>query len=419
MRMPASEFLRRRGPWLSIALCLAWGLWGVGAGPAAAGSVAYFALGDSVASGYGLDDDGTACRRSTQAYPWLVAERLQATMAMEAFDLLACAGTTAAGLEGQVSDVLGRLSTGPTLVTLTVGANDFGWSDVFAFAQHLCTPDEGTFQDWAGGLAQSVEDHLVAQLGRLVAFPQVEVILTDYYNPTNASGAFWERLHPRCLFVEVYDRSEAVVHALNAAITGAWERLGSHGFVQVATVHEAFHGHEAPRLACGTAPPEVEDTWVQYPGDPDSTATPVGGDCFHPNRPAAERYAEAVAALVPPDLGRPLRLRVNDSNLSPGETLTLTATITPDAAPMVVDLYVALEFPDQRLEFLQADGRLSPEVEPYLRQWPVAPFRAELFRAPLTGAEPAGPYRWLATFTEPGAQTPVGTIAEAPFMITP
>ena len=34
--------------------------------------IEYFAMGDSVASGYGLDDDGTACRQSRLAYPWLV-----------------------------------------------------------------------------------------------------------------------------------------------------------------------------------------------------------------------------------------------------------------------------------------------------------------------------------------------------------
>jgi hypothetical protein len=32
----------------------------------------YFALGDSVASGHGLRDDGKACRRSDKAYPYQV-----------------------------------------------------------------------------------------------------------------------------------------------------------------------------------------------------------------------------------------------------------------------------------------------------------------------------------------------------------
>ncbi len=61
---------------------------------------------------------------------------------MHQFDLLACSGTTTETLAGQVSEVLSRLAVHPTLITLTVGANDFGWSDVSAFAQHLCTPDD-------------------------------------------------------------------------------------------------------------------------------------------------------------------------------------------------------------------------------------------------------------------------------------
>ena len=104
------------------------------------------------------------------------------------------------------------------------------------------------------GSRRRVEENLAGQLSRLLVYPQVEVILTDYYNPTNASGAFWEVVNLRCLLVDVYDRSEHVVHTLNAAITQAWHRLGSPSSVQVATVHDAFHGHEAPRPWCGTAP---------------------------------------------------------------------------------------------------------------------------------------------------------------------
>jgi lysophospholipase L1-like esterase len=415
----AMDHRRRVRRWALVGVLALWGVWGWGAGAVPALPIEYFAVGDSVASGYGLADDGTACRQSMRAYPWLVAEQLQATFGVAQFDLLACSGTTTETLDGQVSEVLSRLSGHPTLLTLTVGANDFGWADLFAFAPNLCTLDDEAFRTWVEGIARTIEDNLVGQLGRVLAYPQVEVILTDYYNPTNASGAFWELVYPGCLFVDVSDRSEHVVHTLNAAMTQAWQRVGSPSFVQVATVHAAFHGHEAPRPWCGTASPESEETWIQYPTDPDSNATPAGGDCFHPNRAGAERYAEAVTALIPPDLALPLRLRVNDSSLAPGDTLTLTVTITPESTPPVVDLYVALQFPDQRLWFLHADASLTPEIQPYLRQWPVAPFRAELFRATLTGAEPPGHYRWLAVFTEPGTGSMVGAMAQAPFTFSP
>jgi lysophospholipase L1-like esterase len=394
-------------------------MWGWRTGFIEALPIEYFAVGDSVASGYGLAGDATACHRSNLAYPWLVVEHLQATFTVQQFDLLACSGTTTETLDRQISQVLSRLSGSPTLLTLTAGANDFAWSELFTFAQNLCIQNDEAFHAWVGSIAQTVEDNLVGQLGRVLAYPQVEVILTDYYNPTNPSGAFWELVHPRCLFVDVYDRSEAVVHALNAAITQAWQRVGSPSFVQVARVHDAFHGHEAPRPWCGTEPPEIEETWIQYPTDSDSNATPVGGDCFHPNHAGAEQFAEAVTALVPPDLGLPVRLRVNDSSLTPGETLVLTLTIVPESIPQVVDLYVALQPPDESLWFLQADGTITPQVQPYLRRWTVVQFRAELLRYSFTGAELPGQYRWLTAFTEAGSETVVGTVAETSFTFLP
>jgi lysophospholipase L1-like esterase len=408
----------RMGRWILIGTLALWGVWEWGVRSAPALPVEYFAVGDSVASGRGLDDDETACRQSRLAYPWLVVERLQETFLVQQFDLLACSGATTATLDQQVSEVLSRLSVSPTLLTLTIGANDFGWSDVFAFAPRLCTPSDEAFRAWVGGTAQVVEENLVGQLSRVLAYPQVEVILTDYYNPTNASGAFWERVHPRCLLVDVYDRSEQVVHALNAAIRQAWQRVGSPSFVQVATVHAAFHGHEAPRPWCGTAAPDIEGTWIQYPTDPNSNSTPVGGDCFHPNRAGAEQYAAAVTALVPPDLALPLRLQVNDPSLTPGETLILTLTIMPESTPTVVDLYVALQLPDQSLRFLQADGSVVAETRSLVSGWTVVPFRGEVFRHTLSAQELSGNYVWLAAFTEPGTGNIVGAVARAPFLVS-
>ena len=408
----------QRGRIVRLALlCLLalWRLLGWGPGAVSAVSIEYFALGDSLASGYGLADDETACRRSMFAYPWLVLAQLQDTFVVQHFDLLACSGTTTGSLDRQVSDVISRLSAHPTLLTLTVGANDFGWSEVVAFAQNLCHPDAEAFEAWVEGIAHAIAENLAGQLSRLLVYPQVEVILTDYYNPTNASGAFWEVVNLRCLLVDVYDRSEHVVHTLNAAITQAWHRLGSPSAVQIATVHDAFHGHEAPHPWCGTAPPDPEETWIQFPTDPNSNATPVGGDCFHANRAGAEQFAQAVTALVPPDLAVPLRLHVNDASLGPGDTLTLTVKILPEATPRVVDVYVALQLPDQSLWFLHADGSFTPEIRPYLRQWPVVPVWAEVFRYTLTGAELPGPYKWLAALTEPGTGTIVGMTAHAPF----
>jgi lysophospholipase L1-like esterase len=403
--------------WLS--LIALWLILGWAPGAVSALPIDYFALGDSLASGYGLADDGTTCRQSVHAYPWQVLAQLQEAFVVQQFALLACSGTTTETLDRQVSEVISRLSARPTLVTLTVGANDFGWSDVLTFAQRLCTPDDNAFHAWIEGITQTVEDNLVGQLDRLLAYPQVEVILTDYYNPTNVSGAFWRRVHPQCLFIDVYGRSEQVAHALNSTIKQAGERLENLGFVPMATVHDAFRGHEGPRPWCGTDPPEVGETWIQYPTDPDSNATPVGGDCFHVNRAGAGHFAKAVAGLVPPELGQPLRLQVNDASLASSETLTVIVATIAASTPMVADLYVALQLPDQSLWFLHGDGSITSSIQPYLGQWSVATARAEVFRYTFTGAEPPGHYLWLAAFIDPGTGMIVGRIAQAPFTFTP
>jgi hypothetical protein len=133
----------------------------------------------------------------------------------------------------------------------------------------------------------------------------------------------------------------------------------------------------------------------------------------------AERYGQAVMALIPSDLALPLRLQVNDSNLAPGESLTLTLTVTPEAVPPPLDLYVALQLPDQSWWFLQLDGSLTPELRPLLSNWQAVSSRAELFRYTFTGVESSGSYRWLAAFTEPGTTMLVGTVAQAPFTFNP
>jgi hypothetical protein len=123
--------------------------------------------------------------------------------------------------------------------------------------------------------------------------------------------------------------------------------------------------------------------------------------------------------LVPPDLALPMRLHGNDSSLAPGETLTLTLTIMPESILMVVDCYVALQLPNLRVWFLHIDGSFTPEIQSYVRQWSVVPFRAELFHYTFTGSEPPGNYQWLAICTEPGTGTILGATAQAPFTFSP
>jgi hypothetical protein len=91
-----------------------------------AASGGYVALGDSYSSGVGAGSYIGAsgdCKRSTKAYPYLWA----AAHSPSTFDFTACSGArTGDVLSGQ----LGPLGSGTGLVSISIGGNDAGFSDV-------------------------------------------------------------------------------------------------------------------------------------------------------------------------------------------------------------------------------------------------------------------------------------------------
>jgi hypothetical protein len=54
-----------------------------------------------------------------------------------------------------------------------------------------------------------------------------------------------------------------------------------------------------------------------------------------------------------------------------------------------------------------------------MASWSVVPFHGEIWRHTFSSMEPAGPYTWLAAFTELGTMNILGTIAPAPFTFSP
>ena len=104
-----------------IATCVAgWAL------PAAAAAAPpYVALGDSYSSGVGTRvyyNDGTSCERSPDAYPPTIA-----TARGYALSFQACSGAKTTDVN---SSQLGPLSAATNLVTITIGGNDAGFSNV-------------------------------------------------------------------------------------------------------------------------------------------------------------------------------------------------------------------------------------------------------------------------------------------------
>ena len=92
--------------------------------PASASSYNYVALGDSYSSGVGTTSNYlNSCDQSTAAYPELYAN----SVGVASFSFEACSGATAPDIEGSQ---LGALNSGTTLVSLTDGGNDVGFSSV-------------------------------------------------------------------------------------------------------------------------------------------------------------------------------------------------------------------------------------------------------------------------------------------------
>jgi lysophospholipase L1-like esterase len=92
----------------------------------AASSVSYVALGDSYSSGLGAGSyisSSGSCDRSNNAYP----EQWAGSHSPASFVSVACAGATTADV---ISSQVSALSGSTTLVSITIGGNDAGFSSV-------------------------------------------------------------------------------------------------------------------------------------------------------------------------------------------------------------------------------------------------------------------------------------------------
>ena len=115
--------------------------------------------------------------------------------------------------------------------------------------------------------------------------------------------------------------------------------------------------------------------------------------------------------------GPPLTLSTNSDRFQPGDPMTLSATVVPGDYPWPVDVYVALQQPDQTLLFLQANGSFTLEARPLVAGWTATPFAGEIFHYTFSGGEMGGNYVWLAAFSISGTSQLITDIAQAPFTL--
>lgn len=232
----------------------------------------YVALGDSIASGEGLPSpsDSSACDRSDEAYPTVVAHALK--LELKSF---ACTGATLTkgvlGAQGVNnlnvdSQVTQLFSVGDiSLVTLTVGANDIGWVSMLS---KCYTIDCGSTDDSAQLASKTtvVVSNLIKTLDILKNQPKIFV--TGYYQLVPASSKSCDTI------LGISDREAVWIRqqddALNKAIAGALTGYNNAHFVQ-----PDFSGHEI----C------TKDAWVQ--GLQDKAP-------FHPNSAGQNAIGQAI-----------------------------------------------------------------------------------------------------------------------------
>jgi hypothetical protein len=147
-------------------------------GAASAAGTNYVALGDSYSSGTGAGDydpSSGSCNRSRNAY----AELWAAAHATSSFKFVACSGATTATV---ASGQLGALSGSTTLVSMTVGGNDAGFSDVMqTCVLHSTSTCQSAVASAEGFMKATLPGRLDALYGKIRAkAPDARVVVLGY-----------------------------------------------------------------------------------------------------------------------------------------------------------------------------------------------------------------------------------------------
>jgi len=202
--------------------------------PASASTVNYVALGDSYSSGLGAGSytsSSGSCDRSTNAYPalWATANAPASRISV------ACAGATTSTV---ISSQLSALSSATTLVSITIGGNDVGFSSVMQTcvlsSTSACVSAINTAE---GEIANQLPGELDSVLSDIHAdAPNARVVVLDYPELYDLSKS------STCIGLSTTDRIDLnqAADQLDGQVQAA---AGRHGDV-FADVRSAFAGHE-------------------------------------------------------------------------------------------------------------------------------------------------------------------------------
>jgi lysophospholipase L1-like esterase len=228
---------------------------------AAPAATNYVALGDSYSSGVGTGSyDGTSggCKRSPYAYPALWAS----SHAPASFAFVACSGATTSDV---LNNQVGALSASTTLVTISIGGNDAGFTDVITTctlgSDQDCINRTNTAKAYAQNTLPPLLDNVYSTIRNRA--PSAKVIVLGYPRMYKVPGS---------CSVGLSDTKRSAINSSSDVLAQVIsQRAGARAFT-FRDVRPAFTGHEI----CSS------DWWLN------SLSWPVE-ESYHPNQ-TGQRY---------------------------------------------------------------------------------------------------------------------------------
>lgn len=249
-----------------IALCL-----GVLLPAAAASASQYVALGDSYSSGVGsrvfYEEEGS-CDRSPYAYGPLIAGRRGYTLSFEA-----CSGATTSNV---INEQLGPLSSTTSLVTITIGGNDAGFSEVMLSCALYYFTCQGSIEEADEFIEKTLPGRLNTTYGDMRSrASKALIVVLGYPHLFTSEGT-------TCNVNFLTSEHEKELNHSADLLDGVIKKEAeAHGFTFV-DPRRAFLSHEI----CSS------DEWLNGQSNPLS-------ESYHPNTKGQEEFASEIEAVLP------------------------------------------------------------------------------------------------------------------------
>jgi lysophospholipase L1-like esterase len=237
----------------------------------AAAQPAYVALGDSYSSGVGTRtyyNDGTSCQRSPYAYgPKIAAARGYA------LNFQACSGAKTTDVN---SNQLGPLNSATNLVTITIGGNDAGFSNVIIACAAYYFPCQGDIDNADSFIQNQLPGLLDTNYNNIRSrATTAHVVVLGYPHLFTSTGT-------TCNFnVLTSDHEKQLNHTADLLDGVISSRAAAHGFTYV-DPRNAFLPHEV----CSSS------EWLNGQSNPLS-------ESYHPNISGQADFTTLITAVLP------------------------------------------------------------------------------------------------------------------------